>query len=157
MHMQRCVCICIFQTYTSKYITMYIHIISSLKKKKEIQGLPQQLRLCASTAGDKGSIPGQGTKIPHAVWHSQKMKKKKKVFKEGIIKVITDNNTHMHAKSLQSCPTLCDPMDCSPARLACPQDSPGNTAVGCHALFQGIFLTQGSKLSLLHCRQILYH
>ena len=27
-----------------------------------------------SNAGDTGSIPGQGTKIPHAVWHSQKRK-----------------------------------------------------------------------------------
>ena len=26
----------------------------------------QCLGLCASTAGDTGSIPGQGTKIPHA-------------------------------------------------------------------------------------------
>ena len=38
--------------------------------------------------------------------------------------------------------------------------SPGkNTGVGCHALLQGIFLTQGSNLwllRLLHCRQILY-
>ena len=35
-------------------------------------------------------------------------------------------------------------------------DSPGkNTEVGCHALLQGIFLTQGSNLHLLHCRQIL--
>ena len=32
-----------------------------------------------------------------------------------------------------------------------------NTAVGHHALLQGIFLTQGSNLGLLHCRQILYH
>ena len=57
----------------------------------------------------------------------------------------------------QSCPTLCDPMDCSPARLLCPWDSPGkNTGVGCHALLQGIFLTQGSNLGLPHCRQILY-
>ena len=32
-----------------------------------------------------------------------------------------------------------------------------NTGVGSHALLQGIFLTQGSKLHLLHCRQILYH
>ena len=36
-------------------------------------------------------------------------------------------------------------------------DSPDkNTGVGCHALFQGIFPTQGSNLGLLHCRQILY-
>ena len=32
-----------------------------------------------------------------------------------------------------------------------------NTGVGCHFLLQGIFLTQGSNLSLPHCRQILYH
>ena len=45
-----------------------------------------------------------------------------------------------------------------PARLLCPWDSPGkNTGVGCHFLLQGIFLTQGSNLSFLHCRQILYH
>ena len=33
-----------------------------------------------------------------------------------------------------------------PARLLCPWDSPGkNTRVGCHALLQGIFLTEGLK------------
>ena len=37
-------------------------------------------------------------------------------------------------------------------------DSPGkNTGVGCHALLQGIFPTQGLNPGLLHCRQILYH
>ena len=49
----------------------------------------------------------------------------------------------MCAKSLQSCPTLCNPVD-YPVRLLCPWDSPGrNTGVGCYFLFQGIFLTQG--------------
>ena len=39
------------------------------------------------------------------------------------------------AKSLQSCPTLCDPIDGSP--LPHPWDSPGkNTGVGCHFLLQ---------------------
>ena len=28
---------------------------------------------------------------------------------------------------------------------------------GCHFLFQGIFLTQGSNPGLLHCGQTLYH
>ena len=38
----------------------------------------------------------------------------------------------------------------TPTRLLCPWDSPGkNTAVGCHALLQGIFLTQRSNLCLL--------
>jgi len=50
-----------------------------------------------------------------------------------------------------------------PTQLLCPWNSPGkNTGVGCHALLQGIFPTQGSNpcllwlLQLLHCRQILY-
>ena len=41
------------------------------------------------------------------------------------------------AKSLQLCPTLCDPIDGSSPRLPCPWDSPGkNTGVGCHFLLQ---------------------
>ena len=55
----------------------------------------------------------------------------------------------MYAKSLQSCPTLCDPMDCSPPGSSVHGDSLGkNTGVGCHTLLQGIFLTQGSNLHL---------
>ena len=60
----------------------------------------------------------------------------------------------VHAKSLQSCLTLCDPMDCSP---------PGSTV---HGIFQARILelvaisySRGCEpnLGLLHCRQILYH
>ena len=60
--------------------------------------------------------------------------------------------------SHSSCPTLCDPMDCS---------LPGSSV---HRIFQarllewvaisssrGIFLTQGSNPDLQHYRQILYH
>ena len=37
-----------------------------------------------------------------------------------------------------------------PTRLLCPWDFPGKTTgMGCHALLQGIFLTQGSNLHLL--------
>ena len=32
-----------------------------------------------------------------------------------------------------------------------------NTGLGSQSLLQGIFLTQGSNLGLLHCRQIPYH
>ena len=58
----------------------------------------------------------------------------------------------------QSCPTLCNPMVCSP---------PGSSV---HGIFQarilewvaipysrGIFPTQESNLGLLHCRRILFH
>ena len=44
-----------------------------------------------------------------------------------------------------------------PTKLLYPWNSPGkNTGVGSHSLLQGIFLTQGLNLGLLHCRQILY-
>ena len=58
----------------------------------------------------------------------------------------------------QLCPTLCDLMDCSPPGSSCLWDFPGkNTGVGCHALLQGIFPTQGSNPGLQHCGQTLYH
>ena len=37
----------------------------------------QWLRLRTPNAGGLGLMPGPGTKIPHAVWHSQKKKKKR--------------------------------------------------------------------------------
>ena len=52
------------------------------------------------------------------------------------------------------------PKDCRPQGSSVHGDSPGkNTGVGCHALPQGIFPTQGSNPGLwclLHCRQVLY-
>ena len=57
----------------------------------------------------------------------------------------------------QLCPTLLHHMGCSPPGYS-PRDSPGkNTGVGCHALLQGIFPTQGSNPGLLPCRWILTH
>ena len=62
---------------------------------------------------------------------------------------------YMGANSLQSCLTHCDPMDHSPPGSPVHGDSPGmNTGMGCHALLQGIFPTQGLKLCPLclpHC------
>ena len=48
------------------------------------------------------------------------------------------NKAAAAAKSLQSCPTLCDPVaHQAPTRLPRPWDSPGkNTGVGCHCLLQ---------------------
>ena len=62
----------------------------------------------------------------------------------------------------QSHPTLCDPMDCMLPGSSIHGDYPGkNTGVGCHAVLQGIFPTQGLKdlpnPGLLHCRWVLYH
>ena len=50
------------------------------------------LRLQAFTAGGAGSIPGQGSEIPHAMWCSQ-------IFKRGGICILFENiilrNYHM--------------------------------------------------------------
>ena len=44
----------------------------------------------------------------------------------------------------QSCPALCDSMDCSTPVSSIHGDSPGNnTGVSCHALLQGILPTHG--------------
>ena len=57
----------------------------------------------------------------------------------------------------QSCSILCDPTDCSSPGSSVYRDYPGkDTGVGCHALLQGLFPTQGLNPGLPHCRWILY-
>ena len=56
----------------------------------------------------------------------------------------TNTHTNVCAKSLQLCLTLGDPMDCSPSGSSVHGMFQAlNAGVGCHALLQGIFLTQG--------------
>ena len=75
----------------------------------------------------------------------------------GVIKSQTwlSNKAHTHtaaAKSLQSCPTLCDPTDGSPLRLPRPWGSPGkNPGVGCHFLLQCMKVKSESE-ALSHVR-----
>ena len=64
---------------------------------------------------------------------------------------------HVMCLVAQSCPTLCDPMYCSLPVFSVHGDSPGkNTGMGCYALLQGIFPTQGLNPGLLHHEWILY-
>ena len=52
------------------------------------------------------------------------------------------------AKSLQSCPTLCDPIHGTPSGLPCPWDSPGkNTGMGCHFLLQCMKVKSQSEVA----------
>ena len=52
------------------------------------------------------------------------------------------------AKSLQLCPTLCDPYRLQPTRLLRPWDSPGkNTGVGCHFLLQCMKVKSKSEVA----------
>ena len=68
---------------------------------------------------------------------------------------------HMHiwvCLVTQSWLTLCNPLNYSLPGSSVHEDSPGkNTRVGCLALLQRIFPTQGSNPGFLHCRHILYH
>ena len=60
-------------------------------------------------------------------------------------------STAAASKSLQSCPTLCDPRGGSPPRLPRPWDSPGkNTGVGCHFLLQCMKVKSGSEVAQLY-------
>ena len=64
----------------------------------------------------------------------------------------------MHAQSLQLCLTLSKLMDSEDYQAPLSMRFPDkNTGVGCHDLFQGIFLTQESNIRFLNCRRILYH
>ena len=55
----------------------------------------------------------------------------------------------------QSCPCLCNPMDCSLLGSSVPGILQARVLEWVPSLFQGIFPTQGSNPGLLHCRQIL--
>ena len=52
------------------------------------------------------------------------------------------------AKLLQSCPTLCDPIDSSPSGSPIPEILPGkNTGVGCHFLLQCMKVKSESEIA----------
>ena len=89
-------------------------------------------------AGDACLTPGQGTKIPHTLEQLGPWA----MTRASVCKNERSRNEDPVAyaaaavKSLQSCPTLCDPRR-QPIRLPRPWDSPGkNTGVGCHFLLQ---------------------
>ena len=65
---------------------------------------------------------------------------------EGVLRVLI---AAAAAKSLQSYPTLCDPIRWQPTRLPRPWDSPGkNTGVGCHFLFHCVKVKSLSRVRL---------
>ena len=73
------------------------------------------------------------------------------VFVNKIMLILFQKHCCCYCLVAQSCPTLFQPHGLQPTRLLCSWDFPGkNTGVGCHFLLQGIFLTQGLNLCLLH-------
>ena len=84
----------------------------------------------SSNVDNEGLIPGQGTMTSHAAGHlnSGTATKQPAVFSHSVM-----------SDSLQ-------PHDCSPPGSSVHGNSPGNnTGVGCLALLQGIFSSQGSE------------
>ena len=73
---------------------------------------------------------------------------------------VCGNEVCVRAQSLSRIRLFCDPVDCSPARLLCPWDSPGeDTGVGCYSPSSGESPQPRDRtrlFPLLHCRQILY-
>ena len=60
----------------------------------------------------------------------------------------SSRKTSAAPKLLQSCPTLCDPIDGSPPGSHHPWDSPGkNTGVGCHFLLKCMKVKSESELA----------
>ena len=94
---------------------------------------------------------------------SIKLKEKTMIVKLGFKKttVCCLQDTHLKYVRMLSRTVMSDslrPPGHSPPSSSVRGDSPGkNTEVGCHALLQGVFLTQGSDPGLPHCRLILYH
>ena len=69
-----------------------------------------------------------------------------------------NNNLKKENEVTQSCPTLCDPMDCNPPGSSVHEILQARTLEWvCHFLLQRIFPTQASNPGLPQCRQILYH
>ena len=68
-------------------------------------------------------------------------------YKRAFLKRANGSEKVAAAKSLQSCPTLCDPTDGSPPGSR-PWDSPGkNTGVGCHFLLQCMKVKSESEVA----------
>ena len=80
----------------------------------------------------------------HDSWNPPEEIKRTKLGNNINIKI---NSAAAAAKSLQSCLTLCDPIDGSPSGSPIP-DSPGkNTGVGCHFLLQCMKVKSESEVA----------
>ena len=98
------------------------------------------------------------------IYFDPRKKKKKKILfllkpETYFISSLTlppESISFVHVLIIQSCPTLCNPMDCCLPGSSVHGILQARRRVGCHAFLQGIFLTQGSNPGLLQFGQILY-
>ena len=103
-----------------------------------------------------GTFPTKGSKL--RLLHRRRILHHSAKYLRAVTKRLQSTYCHVLCLVAQSCPTFCNPMNCSRPGSSVHGDSPSkNTGMGCHALPEGIFPTQRSNPGLLHCRWILYH
>ena len=97
----------------------------------------------------------QGKKCKKAKWLSEEALQTAEKRKEAKGKGEQERYTHLNAaaiaaKSLQSCPTLCNPIDGSPPGSPVPGIlQASNTGVGCHFLLQCVKVKSKSEVAQL--------
>ena len=112
---------------------------------KTLQARLQQYVNCELPYVQAGFRKGRGTRdqMANILWIIEKARE----FQKNIYFCFTDYAKPLcvaaaAVKSVQSCPTLCNPIDSSPP------DSPGkNTGAGCHFLFQCIKVKSESEVA----------
>ena len=111
----------------------------------------------------QGTVPGPGSQwgVQLASVSRQEQKREsccphcpKFVSRSGQV-TIPRQEKNMKVSVTQSCPTLCDPMDCGPTGPSVHGILQARTLGWGNALLQGIFPAQGLNLGFPHCRQIL--
>ena len=114
-----------------------------MKTKKSNTDASQQSRFSSTMTAD--STPAKGPETWRPRWEH----------------CISLGGECLRAKSLQSCPILCDPTDCSPPGSSVHADSPGkNAAVGSHPSSRDSSRSRHwTHVSYISCvgRQVLYH
>ena len=135
-----------------KLCIILLFFLTFLKSSYDIGGAShvvlevKNLRIIARDARDSSWIPGSGRRYPgvrratHSIFLPGKF--------HGERSLVGYSPAAAAAKSLQSCPTLCDPINSSPPGSPRPWDSPGkNTGVGCHSLLQCMKVKSESKVA----------
>ena len=154
-------------SWVCKHFSLWLYHLCLFIRAHENMGFPCSSvgKESACNAGDRGSSPGSGRSSGEENGNPLQYSCLGNPMDRGAWWASVYGFTHKHRLLLLllfSCFTLSDflyfPYGLQFVRLLCPWNSLGkSTRVGCHALLQGIFLTQGSNPCLLHCRQTPYH
>ena len=134
-----------------------VEVTNRHKRLDLIDGVPEELWVELHAIVQKAvikTIPKK-KKCEKAKWLSEKTLQIAEKRREAKGKGEQERYTHLNAaaiaaKSLQSCPTLCDPIDGSPPGSPVPGIlQASNTGVGCHFLLQCVKVKSKSEVAQL--------